>query len=273
MSDQVESRMQEIQAQFATRDQLQRELTEAQEALNREAYRLETTELRFEMAQEEIRALESLTPAGILSSILGTKASKIDACREECQNLEREHRECVQAVETLQQQVERLTGELSGFAEVEVEFQALSAADPGAEADDLRRFERAIEAGESLLNQLSGTYKLCSRLRNGPNMLRCGAVLTAATRVWGSRVAGGVAGQVAGSVRHFCKKLAELELNPESGSDAEILAASSQLERFTDPTCLGADAQADGWAELEALTRGLVSDLQERLAHLAPRRC
>jgi hypothetical protein len=264
--------MDELQAQLAARDELQQKLAEVQQALGRETYRLDTLEVRFDLTQEEIRALESLTPAGILASISGTKAGKLDAFREECRKLENEHRECVQAVEVLTQQVAQITGELAGFEEVQAEYQALCTTEAPVEQNDIRLLDRAIDAAESLVSHVTGSYKITNRLRSGPTLLQCGAILRTATQAWGGKLAGDVTGQIAGSVSHFCEQVRQLGLNLGIDSDREILAACSQLERFTDPSSLGAGAEADAWAELEAVARGVLSDLQERRSRLNPDR-
>jgi len=284
MNPQSTDRIVELQAQLAACDELRQQLREARESLDRETYRLDTIEISLDLAQADIRELESLSLAGIMSSLLGTKAGRIDARREECETLEREHRECARAIETLKQQVAQRAAEIAGFAEPEAELQSLTAASalpgeadapsadadapPAASGDPHRSIERALEAGESLLNHLDGMFRLCTRLRSGPSRCRgAGALVTAAMRAYKSNVASGVTAQIAGSARHFRNRLGELDLRSERPADAEILAVLPQLARFADPAAPGLGNEVDSWAELEALTRGLVSDLQERLHH------
>jgi hypothetical protein len=274
MSQQTDSRMEEIQTQLAERDRLKTTLMEAQETLGRENYRLDTIEECFERLQGEIGKLESMSLTSIMSSLMGTKAEKIDSLREECQNLETEHRQCDEAVLSLKKQVDQLAAELASFAEVEAEYKTICANDPYNNSEQIHRLEQAIETGSSLISLLSNAYGICNRLRKGPKMFDgCGALLSTVSHVGAEKAAGGVAEQIATSVRYFCTELSKLGLDPENPSDAEMIGEWSQIDRFCDPATLGANANANDWAELETLAACLVTDLQERLGKLTSRRC
>lgn len=266
VDSQLDERMGVIQAQLAERDQLRQTLTEAQDTLNREDYRLDAIEAQFDNIQDEISKLESLSVAGLMSSLLGTKTDKLGALREECQNLEQEHKQCDQAVLSLKQQVEQLTAELASYADVETEYKTLTAADPNNKSKDIHRLEQTIEAGSSLISLMSGAYGICNRLRKGPKLIACGALLSTISQIGAEKSAGGVAEQIATSVRYFCIELSKLGLDPENPSDAETVAEWSQIDRFNDPAALGANATANDWAELESLAACIVTDLQEKLA-------
>jgi hypothetical protein len=155
---------------------------------------------------------------------------------------------------------------LAGYAEIESEYKALAAADPGDKSHAIHRLEQAIEAGSSLISLMSGAYGICNRLRRGPDILRCGALLSSASRVIGGHAAGGVTEQITTSVRYFCNELSKLGLDPEKPGDVEIIAEWTKLDRFNDPAALGAGATANDWAELESLSACIVTDLQEKLA-------
>jgi len=271
MNEQPDNRPEEIQDRPVSRDELRRTLADAREALDREVYRLDTIGIYLDQVREEIGQLESVSLTGLMSSLFGTKAGKLDACQERSQNLEREQRECAQEIETLREQVERLTEQLGGLADAAVKTRPNPDGKPGGGPDRRYPIEQAIDAGESLVNHLGGMYGLCNRLRHPTSMPRCGAILNAARDVWGNRVAGGVNRQIADSVRRFCDKRGQLQLDPENPSDAEVLAARAQVERFADPASLGAAAEAEAWAELEAVASGLISDLRERLSRAASR--
>jgi hypothetical protein len=270
MSDHPDARMQELQAQRAAREQVRQQLNTAQETLDHEAYRLGTIELALELTQSELDKLESLSMTGLVSSLLGTKAGKIDERRQELEELQREQQECEQAVESASRTVDQLKGRLAGFGAIEDEFRALCAAQtPEPTRIDSRPgahdFERAVDAGKSLLNALSGTYKLVTKLRKGPRLLAPRGVLSlAAGQVWGNRTAGGVTGQIAGAVRHFCNQLGKLNLGSHCLPDVAVLLP--QLEQFADPASLSARAGVDAWAELEVMTKSIVADLHEQLA-------
>jgi hypothetical protein len=281
MSQHTDSQTDPIESLPVTRDELRQQLSDAQDALNGEVYRLDVAEISLRMAEEEIDKLESLTLAGIMSSFFGNKAGQIDALREKCEELQRELQERARTIETLERQVEQIKQqtEALGHAEAEPQVRCVpgsgqvrpgdSHAEQGTSkavaADAVHRIERAIDAGELVLSHLSGAYGVCSRLRSGQRSGgRGGALLAAVLQSGRNRTADYLTSQIAESVEHFCNQLGQLGFDSENPADAEILSAISQLRRFAD---LGSGAlggtNSDGWAELEILTRGLVSDLQD----------
>ncbi len=82
MSDRMDGRTQELQARLAERDDVRRRLTEARDAVDRETGRLGTIELALELTQAEIDRLESVSATSLLSSLMGTRAGKLDAARQ-----------------------------------------------------------------------------------------------------------------------------------------------------------------------------------------------
>jgi len=284
MSQDTDNRMEQPQAQVAALDQLQRALLEAQESLDREIYQLDLTETRLQMAEDEIRKLESFTLTSLVCSLVGNRIGRIDELREQCRTLERQRQEQTRAAEEFQQQVEQLNGQIAGLAGAEAQLRALCPADTGSPhssgssetADEPRtvasdltsRIERAIEAGESLLTHLDGSYRVCNGLKRGPGAAgRTGALIAGAMQAYRDKNATSLTGQIAESVRRFCDQAAAIELTTEDRAGAEILAALSQIRRFADSggTILGTESET--WAELEILARGLVTDLQDMLSH------
>lgn len=239
-------------------------MTEAQELLDREIYRLGTVELAIEMAQSELDKLESLTVSGVMASLLGTKAAKLDAGREDLDALRCEKRECEQAVEALTNNVAELKRRIEGFAKAEAEYRALVPPPPAAGAASLHDVRRARDAGKTLLTSLGGMYGLCTRLRTGPKVFAPrGPVFSAVSDAWGKRTAGGVTGQIADAVSRFREQLGRLDLAADFLPD--VCAMLPQLEPFSDPSSLNSEAGADAWVELETVTKSIVADLDEVL--------
>jgi hypothetical protein len=286
MSQQTDKHIDQSQDRFVVRDRLQRQLVEAEDSLNREVYCLETAEISLRIAEEEIGKLESLGLSGLMASLTGTKEGRLDALRAKCEDLQREGRERARTVQTIEQQVAQIKQQIEALGAIE-EPSTRSPADGGGQGeigdcaasgggfnaaggDDLDRLERAVEAGESLLSQLGGTYGLCNRLRSGPSSYgRGGALFSAVMQTCRSRAANTVTGQITDSVSHFCNQVSQLGLDPEDAADAEVLAGCSQLQAFAEAGSGALDSKTEAWAELEILVRGLVSDLQESLARRA----
>lgn len=252
--------------QPGSRTAVRQRLTEACDALAREADRLDTLQIAVELTQSELHRLESLSLAGLVSSLMGTKAAKLDARREELRSLEQEQKACAEAVKTLTQAVETLNGELAAIADdapppASPPSVAGSGACAGRSAHDL---ERALGAGESLLGELAGLFRACNRLRNGPNPFGgTGALLATAMSVCRDRAAGGLTGQVAQSVRHFRDQVSRLEPGPEFLPEVAVILP--RLESYVDPAGLGRSEGVEAWAELEAVTRSIIDDLQNAL--------
>ncbi len=280
MNQETDDPIEQLRAQVERLDQLRRELLEAQESLDREVYQLDLTETRLQMAEDEIRKLESLSLTGLVCSLFGDRVGRIDELREQCRALERQREEQNRSAESLQRQIEQLNGQVAELAEAEAQLQALCPSDAGSAhpggtpdtagrppsvATDLtHRIELAIDAGESLLGLLNGSYRTCHNLRHGRGLPgRGGALLSAAMQACRDRNANTFTGQIAESVGYFCDRIAEISLNADEQAGAEILAAFTQLQRFADSggTILG--TQTEAWAELEILARGLVTDLQD----------
>lgn len=264
MSRHTDTPGEDIKAELAERDKLAKTLMDTRDSLDRENYRLDTLEMTFEHVQEEINRLESLTLSGILSSILGTKDAKLDELRDQCDNLEVEHRHCDETVAVLKQRLAELTSQLSGFAEAE-EFKGYRTNDPVRHRGRSHQLEQAIEAGTSLITLLSGAYGICKRLPSNLNTPCENGASFATIAPLNAKPADSVAEQIAASVQGFCAELGKLGLDPENRSDAEMLSEWNQIVRFGDPASLGASATANDWAELETLAACLVTDLQERL--------
>ncbi len=270
MPDQHESSTQDLHVQIATRGQVRRQLIAAREELGREAYRLDTIEIQLEMAQSEIDKLESLSVAGVLSSLLGTKPGKIDARREEMEVLQREQQECERAIQTLTQSVEQIESELAGFAGIEAEFQEYSADQSNAPADrpmSTHEVQRALDAAESLLNNVGGAFRMCNKFRNGPQLAAGqGALLSTAMQAWRDKKAGSMTGQLADAVQHLVEQLGRLKLGHDRLPD--VFALMPRLEPFAKSSSLDSNASTDAWAELEAITRSIVADLQDELRRI-----
>lgn len=252
-----------------TRDQVCRELITAQEALDRETYRLNTIELDLDIIQSELEKLESPSAASFMASLLGTKADKIAVRREALEDLKRDREECEQGVQNLAKAADAIRAQLAEFPDVEEDEpqptdQTNEPATPGQHpsAHDLRC---ALDAGQSVLNGLAGAYKLCNHLRKGPNMFGArGVLLSTAVQAFKNKTANTVAGQIAGTIRHFRDQLVRLNLSPDFLPDIFVLIP--QIEAFVEASSLGRDAGVDAWAELEAMTRSIVGDLEEALA-------
>jgi hypothetical protein len=274
MITQSEPQIEELNARRAARDQLKERLTQARESLSQTEYRLDMTQTCIRLVEEEIRNLDSFSLAGVMSSLFGSKAGKIDACRRQCEDLQREQQQYEQAIPVLTKQVEQLTAELAGCADVAAEPPVPppipQAGLPATSHDARSRLQLAFNAAESLVNHLGGKFKLCSHLRSGPNPFnRCGPLIAAGVKAYKYSVASGVTTQIADSVRHLCDKVRQLELNPENPSDAELLAALARIENFADTSGSLLAGGSDAWAELEVLARGFASDLEERLSRSA----
>jgi hypothetical protein len=287
MSQHHDNQTDQIQDPPRTRGELRRQLSDARDALNAEVYRSDMADVSLRMAEEGIARLESLTLAGIMSSLFGNKAGRIDALRQKCEELQRELQERARTIETLQQQVEQIGQQIETMGDPgpdpsvrrvprsgQIRPGDCSAAEPPSKAvaaDVVRRLERAIDAGESVLGQLSGAYGVCSRLRSSQNSRGHGGALLAAVLQSGrNNTADYLTTQIAESVEHFCSQLAQLGLDPENPPDAEILSDFTQLQRFADSGCGALGGNVDAWAELEILTRGLMSDLQGLRAQWTP---
>lgn len=285
MNQENDGCIEQLQEMLATRDQLKRELNEKQELLDREIYQLETTEIRLRMVEEEIQGLESLTLAGVFSSITGSKIGKLDSLRAQTENLEQDYQTHSRNLEMIQQQIDTLNAQIKAMTGVEEELRALcpnagftqELAGEGATSQGLRaapaeqtqQIDWLIEAGESLLTQLNGMYSLCNNLRRNKGISgRTPALLAGAMQACRSRSANAVTGQLVESVRHFYDQVEALRLNPANRAEAEVLSTLSQIARFVNAGVGVLGSQTETWAELEVLIRTLVSDLRDLRASL-----
>ncbi len=269
MSDQPD---QAFLDQFPPREQARRRLLAAREAHDREAYRLQAVEVTIEMIQKELSRLESASVTGLLSALTGSKAAKVDARREEIAALQEERESLVQAVETLRADVEQLHEALAAFGDIQEEAVSPQAA-PTTPADnagpvesglDAHALEQALETGESLVQYLEGMSKACNRMRQRPSRLMPGGiVLAGALQVVRNRNANALTGQVGDAVAHFCRQLDRLNLSPERLPD--ILMLIPRLQQYTQSSSLSSSSGVDAWADLEAMVRSVVSDLQDEL--------
>lgn len=260
-----------LEERIAARDGVHQELIATQEQLDREVYRHDTIEITLDIVRSDFEELSSLSLAGITSALFGSRAGKLDAKRNELEKLEREQRECETAIEGLTRTVEELRTRLAGSQGLEEEVQqcvATDAAEAGSPSPrpSVHDLQRALDAGESLINNVESGFRTCSGLRNRASMFSSSHVPLIAAVANSARhsAATGLTGQIANSVRHCCTQLAKLPLGPDYLPD--VCTLLPRLEQYTDPASLPTGAAGiDAWAELETIARSIVDDLQEEL--------
>src|SRR6185436_8391227 len=88
-----------IQDQLAVRREVQQRFVMANEELDSEVYRFDMIVAELELAESELHKLESLSITGIVSSLFGTKPGKLDALREEIENLNNQEKNAEHTVQ------------------------------------------------------------------------------------------------------------------------------------------------------------------------------
>lgn len=268
MADQSDLSSRDPKDNLAARDQIKRQLSEAEDELNREAYRLEMADVAIELAECELDELQSLSMTSLISALMGTKAGRIDAKREEIEALRRDQQLCADAVAAAGGVVEQLRAELTQYVGIPEAAESLEDEGQMARTDGdgqgyTHELEQALEAGETLLSQLKGAYASCNRLRSSDPFGPKGALIKLAVSTWKGSIANQLTGQVGNSVAYFVKQLQRLPLGPDYLPDVCTMLA--QLEPFTSAAGLSAKAGSDAWVELEVVTRSIISDLEDQL--------
>lgn len=244
---------------------LRAQLSDAYDALARQVDQMDTIEARVAAAEESMRRLESLSMDGIMAAITGTKAAKLDRLREHCEALHQEYDISARALGPLQRAVASLAAQVAAMAPARTEQVNNDVHDHASATSDREQFERALETGQSLLNELTSAERSCSNIARRSNFLRAGGPLVAAAiSVYRGKVASGLVSQTGRSVRHFCQEVSRLPWDPADSTDAETLRILAQLESCIDPEGATFKAGSEAWLEVEVFVRSIVDDLRTK---------
>ncbi len=255
-----------VDAAQGSLEQVEQQLATARESLEGEGYRLNTLQMLLEITLAEQGRLESVSLEGLISTLSGTRAGKLDEKRHEVEGLQAEVEQCGEVIEQLTQLVANLEARRAELAEVEGDDPAADS--PTSEAPenwiDTRDLERALEAGEPLVTYLNGLHGACTRVRGrSPLMSGGGALLDTAVQGLRNRAARHLSGHLAETLEQFCEQLERLA--PGHGRLPEVAVLLPRLRHFANPASLASTLDIDTWAELEVMVRSVVDDLQEQL--------
>ena len=125
MLEDLNTRIEEAKRRLAEQQQLKGKLPSVQENLTKEAHRLRMLEYQLGQANDDLKALESVTLACLMEWLLGRKEQKLAKRREEAAELQREYDECVDIIAALDGEVQVIERQLEPLGNADEVYQTL----------------------------------------------------------------------------------------------------------------------------------------------------
>jgi chromosome segregation ATPase len=175
MLDELNRRLIQTKERLRSKQKLEAMLAQVQTNLRQAKQRSTTLTERLASEKADVDKLEGLSLTGLFYSVLGTKTDHLDKEKEEYLAAKLKYDECVEALDDLQAEADRLQHELEVFQSVEQDYERLikekesllaSSDDPRAESllglserltdlkSDQKELAEAVQAGESALGGL-----------------------------------------------------------------------------------------------------------------------
>ncbi len=287
MSETIQARIAQARQQVEDWRQTKADLPRVTEELSQRTHHLNRVEACLVEIEEQLRALESFTLTGLFESLLGNKQGKLDRCRAELADLEKQFEEALASVEPLQEQVRLIEEQITrlGGAEealravCEEKAESLMAGDGDSPRELrqlttdleaakklLRGIQKALETGRQLLKHLEsldravrnakGNKRMCGGLRGA-----VGGLIKNAVASMGPKSA---IGYVSDALQRFHRELGELPL-ADHPDDTDLIRIRGELEVFQARLSTELSGIA-GWEQIATLP--IQQDVQVAQSHL-----
>ncbi len=183
--DLSDDRLTELSSRLGDHENMKRQLQALRDNLVQTQCAARTLEVQLDQAKAELKKLEGFSMEGMVLGFLGRKADNLERTRQACEELEQQHAECRQSLQTLEREIAGVEDGIGSADEVGDEYASALASrreqieQRGGEASErlrrltnesaaaqasLKAIQRAIDAREESWSDLRSEVEVFSTL-------------------------------------------------------------------------------------------------------------
>jgi hypothetical protein len=282
MSNDLNAQLAETRQRIEARDRAHHQRVTAEDELTQREYHLNRLEHTLEVMSAEIGRLENPGLLGFLGSFLGNSVDKLEKLRSEQYEMQRECDEVRSAVGSLREQLDAIAREVEACEGIEERLSQLVAEKERTIADrnddtarqfaelagratwaqeELRRTERAVEAGETVLKRIDDLAGALSRARKSQLHGATGAIVNAGWNTIKAHGARTFVNRLREGLERLTAAIEELDSSDGSPEDMEIARLDAMIKH-------AAADYAGGWEQGAIYDANVMCPIESEVSEL-----